>query len=72
MKKEEYSKFRDDNKSQYESSFRSDDRPFQLLQDVIGEIKTIIGGPFTGGSFKSLKRARQRQVNSIHMIPPFK
>ena len=39
---------------------------------MIGEIKTIIGGPFSGGSFKSLKKAYQRQVNSIHTIPPFK
>ena len=34
---------------------------------MIGEIKTIIGG-----SFKSLKKTCQRQVNSVHMIPPFK
>ena len=39
---------------------------------MIGEIKTIAGGPFTAGSFKSLKKAYQRQVNSIHMMPPFK
>ena len=39
---------------------------------MIGEIKTITEGPFTGGSFKSLKKACQRQVNSVHMIPPFK
>ena len=39
---------------------------------MIGEIKTIIGGPFIGGSFKSLKKAYQRQVNSVHMMPPFK
>ena len=39
---------------------------------MIGEIKTITRGPFTGGSFKSLKKAYQRQVNSIHMMPPFK
>ena len=39
---------------------------------MIGEIKTITRGPFTGGSFKSLKKACQRQVNSVHMIPPFK
>ena len=39
---------------------------------MIGEIKTIIGGPFLGGSFKSPKKAYQRQVNSVHMIPPFK
>ena len=39
---------------------------------MIGEIKTIAGGPFTEGSFKSLKKACQRQVNNVHMIPPFK
>ena len=26
----------------------------------------------TGGLFRSLKKATQRQVNSVHMIPPFK
>ena len=39
---------------------------------MIGEIKTIVGGPFTGGSFRFLKKAYQRQVNSVHVIPPFK
>ena len=39
---------------------------------MIGKIKTIIGRPFTGGSFKSLKKAYQRQVNNVHTIPPFK
>ena len=39
---------------------------------MIGEIKTITRGPFTRRSFKSLKKACQRQLNSIHMIPPFK
>ena len=39
---------------------------------MIGEIKTIAGGLFTGGSFRSLKKACQRQVNSVHMIPSFK
>ena len=72
VKKEEYSKFRDGNKSQHESSSRNDDYSFQPPQDVIGEIKTIEGGPFTGGSFRSLKRVCQRQVNNIHMTPPFK
>ena len=31
-----------------------------------------MGGPFTGGSFRSLKKACQRQVNSVQMTPPFK
>ena len=39
-------------------------------QNAIGEIKTIIGGPSTGGSFRSLKKSQQRQVNSIHRILP--
>ena len=72
VKKGEYNKFKDGNKSQHESSSRSDNCPFQLPQDVIGEIKTIVGGPFTGGSFRSLKKVCQRQVNRVHMIPPFK
>ena len=32
----------------------------------------IKGGPSTGGSFRSFRKACQRQVNSIHRIPPFK
>ena len=39
---------------------------------MIGEIKTIVGGPFIEGSFRSLKKACQRQVNSVHTVPPFK
>ena len=72
VKKGKYSKFRGDNKNQHESSSRSDNRPFQLPQDVIGEIKAIAGGSFTGGSFRSLKKACQKQMNSVYMTPPFK
>ena len=72
MKKGEYSKFRNGNKNRHESSSRGDDHPNQPPQDVIREIKTIVGGPFTEGSFRSLKKACQRQVNSVHVIPPFK
>ena len=64
VKKGEYNKFRDGNKSQHKSLSRSDDRSFQPPQDVIGEIKTIAGGPFIGGSFRSLKKTCQRQVAS--------
>ena len=60
VKKGEYSKFKDGNKNWHESSSRGDDRQNQLAQDVIGEIKTIVGGPFIGGSFRSLKKACQR------------
>ena len=59
VKKGEYSNFEGGggNKNQRESSSRSDDRPRQPPQDVIGEIKTIVGGPFTRGSSRSLKKA---------------
>ena len=39
---------------------------------MIREIKTIVGGPFIGESFRSLKKACQIQVNSVHIILPFK
>ena len=32
----------------------------------------ITGGPSIGGSFKSLKKSQQRQVNNVHRIPPLK
>ena len=57
VNKGEYSKFRGGNKNQHESYSKSDNRPFQPLHDVIGEIKTIAGGPFIEGSFRSLKKA---------------
>ena len=32
----------------------------------------ITGGPSTKGSFRSLKKSQQMQVNGIHRIPPLK
>ena len=32
----------------------------------------ITGGLSTGGSFKSLKKSQQKQINSVYKIPPFK
>ena len=32
----------------------------------------ITGGPSIGGSFRSLKKSQQRQVNNVHRIPPLK
>ena len=60
VKKGEYSNFKGVNKNQREFSPRNDDRPRQPPQDIIGEIKMIAGGSFTGGSFRSLKKACQR------------
>lgn len=33
----------------------------------MGEIRTITGGPVIEGSYKSLRKADQRQVNNIHV-----
>nr|XP_023895560.1 uncharacterized protein LOC112007449 [Quercus suber] len=67
VKKGEHSKFREENKGQQGSSSRNDGRQSQPPQNVVGEIQTIAGGPTTGGSFKSLKKTHQRQVNSVHV-----
>ena len=72
MKKGESSRFSNDNKNQRESSPKDEDCISQRPSSVIEEIKMIIGGPSTGGSFKPLKKACQRQVNNVHKMPPFK
>ena len=72
VKKGKHSSFKKSNKNQSEFTPGGNDRPHQPPQDVIGEIQKISGGPLTGGSFRSLKKATQRQVNSVHMIPLFK
>ena len=41
-------------------------------KSVIEEIRMINGGPTAGGSFKSLKKLQQRQVNSVHTAPESK
>ena len=56
MKKGESSRFRGDNKSQHELSPSVEDNTSQHPPNMIGEIKTIISGPSTDGSFKSLKK----------------
>ena len=49
---------------------RNKDRPQDHPRDAIGEIRMINRGPIIGGSFKSLKKSQQRQVNSMHVIRP--
>ena len=57
VKKGEPSRSRDDNKDKREASSRDEDHASQGPPSVIGEIKMIIGGPSTGGLFKSLKKS---------------
>ena len=60
MKKGEPNKSRDDNKDKREASPRDENHMSQRPPSVIGEIKTITGGPSTNGSFKSLNKSYQR------------
>ena len=55
--KGESSRFRGDNKTQRKFSPSDEDHMSQCPPNVIGEIKTITGGPSTSGLFKSLKKA---------------
>ena len=41
-----------------------------IIQNQCRGIQMITGGPFTGGSYKTLKKAYQRQVNRVHMTQP--
>ena len=59
MKKGESSKSRSDSKEKHEVVPRDEDNKFNHPQSAIGEIKLIIGGPSTGGCFKSLKKLQQ-------------
>ena len=72
MKKREHSRSRDNHKDKREASPRDKNHTSQRPPSVIKEIKTITGGPSTRGSFKSLKKSYQSQVNSVHKMPPMK
>ena len=72
VKKGKSSRFRGSNKNQCESSPKDEDHTSQHPPSVIREIKTITGGPSIGASFKSLRKACQRQVNSVHKMLLFK
>ena len=58
VKKGDSSRFRDNNKNKHEAFLRDENHTSYHPQSVIGEIKTIIGGPSTGGSFRSLKKSQ--------------
>ena len=72
VKMGESSRSRSDNKEKHKVVPRDKDNTFNRPQSAIGEIKMIIRGLSIGGSFKSLKKSQQRQVNNVHKIPPLK
>ena len=60
IKKGEPNRSRDDNKDKRKASPRDKDHTSQRLTNVIGEIKTIIGGSSTSMMLRSLKKSYQR------------
>ena len=70
MKKGDSTKY--GQKGQHGGFRRDEDHSQPCPQTALEEIKTITGGPTTGGSFRSPKKSYQRQVNSVHDIPPIK
>ena len=72
IKKGEPSRSRYDDKDKCKDSTRDEDHTSQRPPSMIGEIKKITGGPSIGGSFKSLKKSYQRQVNNVHRMPSTK
>ena len=69
VKKGDSSRSKDNKK---EVSQKDEDHIPLRPQSAMGEIKTITRGPSTGGSFKSLGKSYQRQVNSVHGMSPLK
>ena len=69
VKRGEPSRSRDDNKDKREALPRDEDHTSQRPPNVIREIETITSRQSTCGSFRSLKKAYQRQVNRVHRIP---
>ena len=63
VKKDYQTHHRMEEKSTNENKEDDWDNPKQ----VVRETRTIIGGPVVGGSYKSLRKAIQRQVNSVHI-----
>ena len=72
VKKRDSTRPRDDSRDKPEASPRNDDHKPHRQQSATGGIKTITGRTSTKGSFRSLKKSYQRQVNSIHRVPPLK
>nr|XP_023905786.1 uncharacterized protein LOC112017559 [Quercus suber] len=61
VKNRKHGRSKDNNKDKCDASLRDEDHTSQRLPSMIKEIKTIEGGPFARGSFRSLKKAYQRQ-----------
>ena len=70
MKKGDSTKY--GQKGQHRGFQRDEDHSQPRPETALGEIKTITGGPTTRGSFRSLRKSYQRQVNSVHSLPPLK
>ena len=59
VKKGESNRSRDDCREKSENPPIDEDKSYNRPQSVIGEIKMIARGPFTSGSFKSIKKSNK-------------
>ena len=66
VKKDNQTHYQIEEKSTNDHKEEDQDNPKQ----VVGEIRTIIGGPVVGGLYKSMRKAVQRQVNNVHVKHP--
>ena len=66
VKKDYSARHQTEKKSTDDHKEEDRDNPKQIM----GEIRTIIRGPIVGGSYKSLRKAVQRQINNVHVKPP--
>ena len=66
VKKDYLSRPRTEEKSNDDHKEEEQDRPKQ----AVGEKRVIIGGLVIGGSYWSLRKTFQRQVNSVHVKHP--
>ena len=65
-------------KRDHQPRLRAEDKPHDDAKDegrdhpkqVMGEIRTIVGGPVSRGSYKSLKKTYCQQINSVHIKHP--
>jgi len=72
MKKDTSRRYKHDQWARSDDKPRDEERQLDHLKSTTGEIRMINRGPTTRGSFKSLKKSQQRQINSVHTTPSLK
>ena len=72
MKKDTSGRYKHDQRARSDDKPRDEERQLDRPKSTIREIRMINRGPTAGGSFKSLKKSQQRQINNVHTTPSLK